>query len=88
MADYLIKSMDEPWNPEAYRDTYIDRVNELIEAKRQGNEVRQLDEALQPTNVIDLFETLQRSVESATAANRRSSGAADSSDGVASGASA
>ena len=88
MADYLIKSMDEPWNPEAYRDTYIDRVNELIEAKRQGNEVRQLDEALQPTNVIDLFEALQRSVESAAGANRRSSGAADSGDDVASGSSA
>ena len=88
MADYLIKSMDEPWNPEAYRDTYIDRVNELIEAKRQGNEFRQLDEAMQPTNVIDLFEALQRSVESATGANRRSSGAADSGDDVASGASA
>lgn len=32
MADYLIKSMDQPWDPESYRDTYIDRVNELIEA--------------------------------------------------------
>ena len=88
MADYLIKSMDEPWNPEAYRDTYIERVNELIEAKRQGNEVRQLDEAQQPTNVIDLLEALQRSVESATGANRRSSSTEDSADDVASGASA
>lgn len=88
MADYLIKSMDEPWNPEAYRDTYIERVNELIEAKRQGNEVRQLDEAQPPTNVIDLLEALQRSVESATGANRRSSSTEDSADDVASGASA
>jgi DNA end-binding protein Ku len=65
MATQLIKSMDEPWKPNRYHDTYTERVNDLIEAKRKGNEIEQADEAPQPTNVVDLVEALQRSVASA-----------------------
>lgn len=62
MATQLITAMDEPWKPDRYRDTYADRVNDLIEAKRQGHEVQQAEEPPQ-ANVIDLFEALQRSVD-------------------------
>ena len=73
MATQLITSMDEPWKPERYRDTYTDRVNDLIEAKRRGHEVQQADEAPEATNVIDLLEALRRSVDSCprAAARRR-----------------
>ena len=73
MATQLIMSMDEPWKPDRYRDTYTDRINDLIEAKRHGHDVQQADEAPQATNVIDLFETLQRSVESARSPRRGTS---------------
>jgi DNA end-binding protein Ku len=71
MATQLIKSMDETWKPEQYRDTYTDRVNDLIEAKRKGNEVKVADQAPQPTNVVDLLEALRRSVDSARGGSGR-----------------
>ena len=51
---------------------YTDRVNELIEAKRRGNEVEQADEAPAATNVVDLVEALQRSVASSRGKRGRS----------------
>ena len=75
MASQLITSMEEPWKPEGFRDTYTDRVNDLIEAKRRGNEIEQADEAPQATNVVDLVEALRRSVDSARGSRRRPSNA-------------
>ncbi len=65
MATQLIRAMDEPWKPGRYRDTYTDRVNELIEAKRRGDEIQQIDEAPEATNVVDLFDALRESIDSA-----------------------
>ncbi|MGH9108810.1 MAG: Ku protein [Acidimicrobiales bacterium] len=70
MATQLITAMDEPWKPVRYRDTYTDRVNDLIEAKRRGHEVQQAEEPPEATNVIDLFEALRRSVDSAHSPRR------------------
>lgn len=63
MARTLIESMSAPWRPDHYRDTYTDRVRQLIEDKRAGNEV--VTEAAPPeaTEVTDLLEALRRSVE-------------------------
>jgi DNA end-binding protein Ku len=69
-AGQLIDSMTGPWQPDQYRDTYTDRVNALIEAKRKGKEVAAAEAAPEPTNVTDLMEVLRRSVESAQR-NRR-----------------
>jgi DNA end-binding protein Ku len=65
MAAMLIESMSGEWRPEDYRDTYTDRVKELIEAKRSGGEVTAAEAAPAATNVIDLMEVLRRSVENA-----------------------
>ena len=65
MARQLIDSMAGAWKPEEYRDTYTDRVNELIEAKKQGAEVTLAEEAPAATDVSDLMEVLRRSVEAA-----------------------
>jgi DNA end-binding protein Ku len=65
MAVNLIESMTGPWQPEEFRDTYTDRVNELIAAKREGNEVTVADEAPEATNVVDLMSALRASVEAA-----------------------
>jgi DNA end-binding protein Ku len=64
-AVQLIDSMTGPWRPEEFRDTYTDRVNELIEAKRKGNEVTVADEAPAATNAVDLMEALRASVQAA-----------------------
>src|ERR1700712_1047123 len=76
MATQLVKSMDETWKPEQYRDTYTDRVNDLIEAKRKGNDVEVADEAPQPTDVVDLLEALRRSVDSARGGSGRATNSA------------
>ncbi|MYW93174.1 Ku protein [Amycolatopsis rubida] len=62
LAVKLIDAMTEPWKPEEFRDTYRERVEELIEAKRAGNTVTPAAEPEQPTKVVDLMEALAKSV--------------------------
>jgi len=85
MAGQLIESMAAPWRPADNRDTYTDRVNDLIDAKKKGAEYEQAEEPPEATNVTDLMEVLRRSVEGAK--QRRGSGTA-SGTGKASGRSA
>jgi DNA end-binding protein Ku len=65
MAAQLIESMSDPWRPGDYRDTYTERVNDLIESKRKGHEVTAADQASEATNVVDLMTALQASVDAA-----------------------
>jgi DNA end-binding protein Ku len=65
MARQLIEAMSGPWKPSDYRDTYTDRVNDLIEAKKHKKKVKLAPEAPAATNVVDLSEALQSSVEAA-----------------------
>jgi DNA end-binding protein Ku len=69
-AGQLIDSMTGAWKPDEYRDTYTDRVNGLIQAKRKGKEVAVAEAAPEPTGASDLMEVLRQSVESAQR-NRR-----------------
>lgn len=73
MAEQLIDSLTEPWRPEKYRDSYRERVMELIESKARGEEIVVREEA-EPPQVGDLMEALRRSVEETKA--RRKGGAA------------
>jgi DNA end-binding protein Ku len=65
MAAQLVDSMTAPWDPSDYRDTYTDRVNDLIAAKKNDAEVTVAEPAPEATNVTDLMEVLRRSVEAA-----------------------
>jgi DNA end-binding protein Ku len=65
MARQLVKVMSGPWNPTDYRDTYTDRVNELIKAKKSDKEFELAAEAPAATNVSDLTVALQASVKAA-----------------------
>jgi len=65
MARQLIEAMSGPWKPADYRDTYTDRVNDLIDAKKHKKKVKLAQEAPAATNVVDLSEALQSSVEAA-----------------------
>ncbi|MFJ8911727.1 Ku protein [Amycolatopsis sp. NPDC102389] len=73
MAVNLIDAMSDDWRPEEYRDTYTDRVRELIEAKKKGDTITPATEPGEPTKVVDLFEALSKSVESGKA--KKKSGA-------------
>ncbi|WP_097326731.1 non-homologous end joining protein Ku [Paractinoplanes atraurantiacus] len=65
MAQQLIDSMTGKWRPADFRDTYTDRVNQLIDEKKAGKEITPAAEAPEPTAATDLFEALRRSVEAA-----------------------
>lgn len=64
MAESLVDLMTEKFDPEKYKDEYREALMERIEAKSEGKEVREAPE-VKETEVIDLFEALKRSVESA-----------------------
>ncbi len=65
MARQLVDTMSGPWTPSDYRDTYTDRVNELIEAKKNDKEFQPAAEPPAATNVSDLSAALQASVDAA-----------------------
>jgi DNA end-binding protein Ku len=64
-AKLLIDSMSSEWNPENYADTYRERVEELIDRKRQGETIVTDGETRAPAPVVDLMDALQASVEAA-----------------------
>jgi DNA end-binding protein Ku len=82
MAGQLIEAMGGPWRPADYRDTYTDRVNELIEAKAHDNVVQPSDEAPAATNVVGLTEALQASLDAARKPQRGARTAAKSKAGT------
>jgi DNA end-binding protein Ku len=85
MARQLVDTMSGPWTPSEYRDTYTDRVNKLIEAKKNEKEFQPAAEPPAATGVSDLTAALQASVDAAK--KRRQKPAGGSKRGKASGAS-
>ncbi|WP_399123328.1 Ku protein [Streptomyces sp. N2A] len=61
----LIEALATPWNPEDYRDTYQERVRRLVAAKSKGETVEKEAEAPESTNVIDLMDVLNASLNTA-----------------------
>lgn len=64
-AKLLIESMSAEWNAANYADTYRQRVEELIDRKRQGETIVTDGEARAPAPVVDLMDALQASVKAA-----------------------
>jgi DNA end-binding protein Ku len=77
MAVSLIDSMTEPWRPGEYHDTYNERVLNLIDDKKAGRKISVEAPPAEPTQVVDLFEALSRSVESRKGKRGKSSPAPD-----------
>ncbi|MFE9115697.1 Ku protein [Streptomyces collinus] len=74
MALQLIDSLEGPWDPSRYRDTYQEKVRELVKAKAEGQEVAAAEEAPAATNVVDLMQALQGSIDQARGGPRKSTG--------------
>ncbi len=71
MAEQLIDSMSEEWNPKDYRDEFRDRLRKVIEKRMQSKGVVTTDteeDAEVPenatTNVVDFMSLLQKSLAS------------------------
>jgi DNA end-binding protein Ku len=89
MASSLIDSMAGDFEPDAFTDNYRAALQEVIDAKVEGREVVQPEEAEEaPAAAVDLMAALKASVERARAARGEESGgtAGRSSGGAAGGA--
>jgi DNA end-binding protein Ku len=65
MAKQLVTSMSGPWRAGDYRDTYTDRVNDLIKAKKGNKDYEPAAEPPSATDAVDLMEALRQSVDAA-----------------------
>jgi DNA end-binding protein Ku len=73
MAEQLLDAMTVAWNPKRHHDTYRERVLDLIERKRKGEEiVIAAPPEREEAEVVDLMAMLEQSV--AAARGHRSSG--------------
>jgi DNA end-binding protein Ku len=70
IAQQLVQYMSTSWDHTRYRDTYHERVNELIARKARGDAVV-AERAAEPSEkVSSLLEALRRSIEERTRAGR------------------
>jgi DNA end-binding protein Ku len=66
MAINLVTSLTTTWNPENYKDTYTERVEKLIDAKKEDRVVvAAAGEEESSGKVVDLLAALQASVDAA-----------------------
>jgi DNA end-binding protein Ku len=63
IAKKLVESLTDEWDPSRYRNTYRQRVEELVEQKRAGHAVVHGAEDRPKSNVIDLMAALQASID-------------------------
>jgi DNA end-binding protein Ku len=66
LADQLVENLSAPFKPEAYKDEFQERLNELIEAKRKGKTI-QAPPKKGKAPVIDMMEALKKSLAGRTA---------------------
>ena len=82
MASSLIDSMAGDFEPDAFTDNYRAALQEVIDAKVEGREVVQPEEAEEaPAAAVDLMAALKASVERARAARGEESGSSGRSSG-------
>ncbi|HZI92284.1 MAG TPA: Ku protein [Thermoleophilaceae bacterium] len=65
MARQLIESLSTDFDPDSFRDTYRDRVLEMIEAKAEGQEIEVQETPEAPAEVPDLMAALEASIAGA-----------------------
>jgi DNA end-binding protein Ku len=72
MAQLLIESMESDWDPERFHDTHREKVEALIEEKRNGHEIV-IQEGPEPVaKVVDLMEALNASIAAAAKSGSKS----------------
>ena len=72
MAKRLVEDMTSQWKPEDYRDTFQEKIHELVDKKAREGEIENVetvtgDEERKSADVIDLTELLKRSLRGGNA---------------------
>ncbi|TBU83542.1 non-homologous end joining protein Ku [Phytopseudomonas dryadis] len=67
MAKRLVRDMDVDWQPETYRDTFRDKIMQLVEKKAKAGKIEDIErderqDSRKGADVIDLTELLKRSL--------------------------
>jgi DNA end-binding protein Ku len=62
LAQTLIHSLEAPFEPEKYRDTYRERLESIIAKKVQGEPVTPVETVQRPGEVVDIADALRRSL--------------------------
>jgi DNA end-binding protein Ku len=62
LAEELIKKKTKKFDPGAFKDKYEEALRELIDAKAEHRQVRQIEETRPTAKVIDLMDALRKSV--------------------------
>jgi DNA end-binding protein Ku len=69
MAESLVMDLDAPWAPEQYHDEYVEKLDQLVEARKKAGDVQTLtgiveDEIVpaQGADIVDLTELLRKSL--------------------------
>jgi DNA end-binding protein Ku len=69
MAERLVESMVDEWNPQKYHDTYRDDIMQMIQHRIDTGQTAESTEPMpsapRPTKVVDIMDLLKRSVEQA-----------------------
>jgi DNA end-binding protein Ku len=82
-AVQLIDTMTTEWDVTAYRDTYTERVEQLIAAKRRDEEpITEAEQEPKAGKVVDLLDALQASVEQASEQRQAAKGRSGSRRGA------
>jgi DNA end-binding protein Ku len=63
LAEELIEKKTKKFDPAAFKDSYEDALRELIEAKAEHRQVRQIEETRPTAQVINLMDALRKSVK-------------------------
>jgi DNA end-binding protein Ku len=76
MANLLIESMESEWDPARFHDTHREKVEALIEEKRQGKTIMADPDGAPTAKVVDLIDALNASIKAATKPKRPATPAA------------
>ncbi len=71
LARSLVSHLKAPFKPQEFRDEYRENVERLIEQKRKGQKITQIEQP-RKAPIIDLMEALKRSLNSASASSKES----------------
>ena len=64
MAKMLVASMEESWQPEAFDNDYLNKLQEIIDAKvKSGGKSSRRSTQVSAGKVVDLIEALQQSLK-------------------------
>jgi len=62
LAVTLIEGMAAPFEPEKFKDTFREKLGEIISAKLQGQEISVEQAVPKPAAAVDIMEALQQSL--------------------------